>query len=94
MECKLEKQVSVALSMCDNTGKLAIPHIFSLFMDLAAEHGDTIGVGMDVLSQKGLFWLTVKPKCAFIVCQSSCKRLMQPHGRRSRAESAVIAPMN
>lgn len=62
MECKLEKQVSVALSMCDNTGKLAIPHIFSLFMDLAAEHGDAIGVGMDTLSQKGLFWLTVKTR--------------------------------
>ena len=62
MECKLEKQLSVALSMCDNTGKLAIPHIFSLFMDLAAEHGDAIGVGMDTLSKKGLFWLTVKTK--------------------------------
>ncbi len=62
MECKLEKQVSVSLSMCDHTGNLAIPHIFSLFMDLAAEHGDAIGVGMDVLSGKGLFWLTVKTK--------------------------------
>ena len=73
MECKLEKQVSVALSMCDNTGKLAIPHIFSLFMDLAAEHGDTIGVGMDVLSQKGLFWLTVKTK----VCIYRLPKLLQ-----------------
>lgn len=62
MECKLKKQVPVSLSMCDNTGKLAIPHIFTLFMDLAAEHGDAIGLGMGTLSQKGLFWLTVKTK--------------------------------
>ena len=73
MECKLEKQVSVALSMCDNTGRLAIPHIFSLFMDLAAEHGDAIGVGMDVLSNKGLFWLTVKTK----ICIYQRPRLLQ-----------------
>lgn len=62
MECKLEKAISIGLSMCDNTGRMAIPHIFSLFMDLAAEHGDSIGVGMNTLSQKGLFWLTVKTK--------------------------------
>lgn len=73
MECKLEKQVSVALSMCDNAGKLAIPHIFSLFMDLAAEHGDAIGVGMDTLSGKGLFWLTVKTK----VCIYQQPKLLQ-----------------
>lgn len=73
MECKLEKQVSVALSMCDNTGKLAIPHLFSLFMDLAAEHGDAIGVGMDILSSKGLFWLTVKTK----VCIYRQPKLLQ-----------------
>ena len=73
MECKLEKQVSVALSMCDNTGKLAIPHIFSLFMDLAAEHGDAIGLGMDALSDKGLFWLTVKTK----VCIYRRPKLLQ-----------------
>lgn len=62
MECKMEKQVLVSTSMCDNTGKLAIPHIFSLFMDLASEHGAAIGLGMDVLAKKGLFWLTVKTK--------------------------------
>ena len=62
MESKLEKAISIGLSMCDNTGRMAIPHIFSLFMDLAAEHGDSIGVGMNTLSQKGLFWLTVKTK--------------------------------
>lgn len=73
MECKLEKQVPVTLSMCDNTGALAIPHIFTLFMDLAAEHGDAIGLGMDTLARKGLFWLTVKTK----VCIYRRPKLLQ-----------------
>ena len=62
MKCMMQKPLTVALSMCDNTGKMSVPHIFSLFMDLAAEHGDSIGLGMDALSKKGLFWLTVKTK--------------------------------
>lgn len=62
MGIKMEKQVLVSTSMCDNTGKLAVRHIFNLFMDMASEHGDKMGVGMDVLSQKNLFWLAVKTK--------------------------------
>ncbi|MBR5444942.1 MAG: hypothetical protein IKV57_02390 [Clostridia bacterium] len=62
MKCMMKKPVSVSLSKCGSTGKMTVPHIFSLFMDLAAEHGDAIGLGMDALSQKGLFWLTVKTK--------------------------------
>lgn len=62
MECKMGKQLLVPASMCDHTGRLAIPHIFSLFMDLATEHGDAMGLGMDVLAKKNLIWLTVKTR--------------------------------
>ena len=62
MECKMRKDITVGLSTCDHTGTLAVPHLFSLFMDLASEHGDAIGLGMDALSRHGLFWLTVKTK--------------------------------
>ena len=62
MECKMRKDITVGLSMCDHTGVLAVPHLFSLFMDLASEHGDAIGLGMDALGKLGLFWLTVKTK--------------------------------
>ena len=65
MECKMEKQLLVPASMCDHTGRLAIPHIFSLFMDLATEHGDAMGLGMDVLAKKNLIWLTVKTRIRF-----------------------------
>lgn len=62
MEGRMEQQIRIPVSMCDNTGKLGIPHIFSLFMNLASEHGEEIGVGTDVMEKKGLFWLTVKTK--------------------------------
>ena len=48
--------------MCDNTGGIGIPAIFSLFMDLATEHGAMIKMGAEDLAEKGLFWLTVKTK--------------------------------
>ena len=62
MNSKLDKQMKILTSMCDNNSKLSIPAVFSLFMDLATEHGNEIGVGADKLSPKGLFWVTAKTK--------------------------------
>lgn len=62
MDCKLERKEKILISMCDNTGKLSIPKIFSMFMDLACEHGASIGIGSDKLAEKDLIWLTVKTK--------------------------------
>lgn len=62
MKSKLSKPVKILPSMCDNTSKLSIPAIFSLFMDLASEHGTEMGLGADELSKQGLFWLTVRTK--------------------------------
>ena len=65
MDAKFVKKFKVLTSMCDNTKRLSIPYTFSLFMDLAAEHGTDIGVGADDLAKKGLFWLTTKTKIIF-----------------------------
>ena len=62
MLCKLEKNSSVLISQCDNTGHLSIPSIFSLFGDLASEHAPSLGLGSDVLAEKGLFWVAVRTK--------------------------------
>lgn len=62
MECKMQKEYIIPISDCDNTGKLSIPGIFSIFMDMASEHGDLMGLGFDVLGAKDLFWLTVRTK--------------------------------
>lgn len=62
MENKLIKTMQIPVSLCDNTGALSIPSIFSIFMDLASFHAAELGVGFDKLGPKGLFWLTVKTK--------------------------------
>ena len=62
MRNKLEKQLIIPISQCDNKSCLNITGIFNIFMDLATEHGAEIGVGMDVLAEKGLFWVASKTK--------------------------------
>ena len=62
MITKMEKPISILTSMCDNTSKMSIPSIFSLFMDIATEHAPQMGVGFYDLSKRGLFWITVKTK--------------------------------
>ena len=62
MRNRLEKQVKIPISWCDNTSKLSITGIFNLFMDLATEHGDELGLGMKPLAEKGLFWVASKTK--------------------------------
>ena len=67
MENKLCKNIKVLASMADNHGKLSIPAVFSLCMDLATEHGAMIKLGFDDLAEKGLFWLTTKTKLKFSI---------------------------
>lgn len=62
MESRLDKQMRVQLSMCDNTSKMGILGLFYLVMDMATEHGDDIDLGARVLSPKGLFWVASKTK--------------------------------
>ncbi|MBE6887811.1 MAG: hypothetical protein E7484_05260 [Ruminococcaceae bacterium] len=62
MENRLERQIKIPLSSVDNTNTMSIVGIFNTFMDLATEHGDMLGVGMDRLSAKGLIWVAAKTK--------------------------------
>ena len=65
MNMKLDKSVVIPISLCDRDGKLSYPAHFSLFMDMASEHGPQIGLGLDDPAMKDLFWLTVKTKIKF-----------------------------
>lgn len=65
MENKLCKDIKVLASMADHRGELSIPAVFSLFMDLATEHGAMIRMGFEDLAKNGLFWLTTKTKIQF-----------------------------
>ena len=61
MNTKFEKKSNVALSLCDNTGKLSIYNIFTLFMDIATEHANELKLSSDDLGEN-LFWVTVRTK--------------------------------
>ena len=61
-ECRFEKETIIPLSLCDSSGKLSINNVFTVFMDLAAEHAELIELGADKMAAKNMFWLTVKTK--------------------------------
>lgn len=49
-------------SLCDLEGKLSLAGVFSLFMDIATQHAQMLGVGARDMLERKLFWLTVKTK--------------------------------
>lgn len=61
-----ERPLTILPSMCDATARLGVPNAFALFMDLATEHAETLGIGMNGLMKQGLFWLTVRTRIRFI----------------------------
>jgi len=62
MILKLEKDLMVLPSWCDDTACLSVPSLFAIFQDLASEHAPLMGMGAPDLAKDGLFWLTVKTK--------------------------------
>lgn len=65
MDCIFEKDLPILPSMCDASGRLSYPGAFACFMDIAAQHGEILGVGWRDMSARNLFWLTVKTKIVF-----------------------------
>ena len=65
MNNKFFKEYVITPGMCDHTSKLGYADTFSLFQDIASEHADELGIGANLLPEKGLFWLTVKTKIHF-----------------------------
>ena len=62
MECRFEKETVIPLSLCDISGRLSVHNVFGMFMDLAAEHAEIIGLGADRMAERNMFWLTVRTK--------------------------------
>ncbi len=56
-----ERKATIPLSLCDNTGKLSIYNVFTLFMDIATEHAEELKLSSDDLGDE-LFWITVRTK--------------------------------
>lgn len=61
MKNRMQKQITVALSHCDNLGKLSVPSMFSLFMDIATDHANELHLSAKELGEN-LFWLAVRTK--------------------------------
>ena len=66
MKARFEKTVTIMPSQIDAGGRLGVPDTFALFMDAATEAAGEIGVGMDFLRRKGMFWITVKTMIRFV----------------------------
>lgn len=65
MEQVFERAFLVPPSACDFDGRLSYPGAFSVFMDLATEHAERLGVGLAAMQAKDRFWLTVKTRIVF-----------------------------
>ena len=61
----LERKITILPSMTDFEGKLGYHNVFGIFMDIASEHADVLGIGMNELKKKDMFWLTAKTKVIF-----------------------------
>ena len=59
------KEFSVTPGSADHAGRLSYHGALTVFMDAAAEHGELLGVGCGAMSERGLFWLTVRTKLRF-----------------------------
>lgn len=62
----LKKEAIIPISRCDFEGLLGVPETFSLIMDLATEHAQSINLGISAISKKNLFWLAVRTRIHFI----------------------------
>ena len=65
MKCEYSRSLTVLPSMCDASGRLGVPDTFALFMDIATEHAEQLGIGMNGLMKQGLFWLTARTRVRF-----------------------------
>ncbi len=61
MNSKMEGEFLVPLSLCDNTSHLSVNSMFTLFMDIATQHADTLKLGADDLGEN-LFWIATRTK--------------------------------
>ena len=57
--------LTVLPGSCDSSAKLGVPDTFALFMDAATLHAEALGIGMNGLMKRGLFWLTVRTRIRF-----------------------------
>lgn len=66
MQQVFEQALFIAPSIADAEGLLSYPGAFHVFQDLAGIHAERLGVGLKAMTEKSLFWLTVRTKIVFL----------------------------
>ena len=66
MKAEYSKNITVLPSQVDAYGRMSHAQIFDLFMDVATEAAEALGVGLAFLRRQGLFWITVKTRVEFL----------------------------
>ncbi|MBQ7965067.1 MAG: hypothetical protein IJ331_03180 [Ruminococcus sp.] len=61
MKNKMERELFVPLSHCDNTSRLSVPFMFNLFMDIATDHANELHLSSKDLGEN-MFWLATRTK--------------------------------
>ncbi|MBO6158441.1 MAG: hypothetical protein J6P72_04150 [Firmicutes bacterium] len=58
MQTKLQSEIFINMSHCDDTSHLGIPNTFMIFQDLAIRHGEILGIGTRLIREKHIYWVT------------------------------------
>ena len=53
------------MSHCDQTSHLGTANAFGLFLDLATEHAEAIGIGTTLMKSDHVFWVTARTRAHF-----------------------------
>ena len=65
MEAVYKRDMIIPMSMCDFEGRLSIPDTVGIFMDMAADVTEQLGIGLTAMARDKFFWLTVRTRCRF-----------------------------
>ena len=62
MENLWKREYDVLTSLCDAEGRLGIRNIFDIFMDMAADHAQHLGVGYHAMLERRCYWVAVRTR--------------------------------
>ena len=65
METEYKRELLIPISMCDYSGRLSVPDTVGLFMDMATEVTEKLGVGLSAMKEQKFYWLTARTRCRF-----------------------------
>lgn len=74
MDNKMQRELLIPLSHCDNTSKLSVPFMFNMFMDIATDHAEHLHLSAKDLGEN-MFWLATRTKVVINRRPLMCERV-------------------